>query len=83
LRHFTIALYFAETCGSKKPGVAVGGLLCFFWQQVQYIGGAGFFVPALQVGFYPAGKGGAKKGGVNELRKLRRDFVLFSASLWA
>jgi hypothetical protein len=31
----------------------------------------GFFVPALRVGFYTAGKCGAKKGGVDELRKLR------------
>jgi hypothetical protein len=31
----------------------------------------GFFVPALRMGFYTAGKCGAKKGGVNELGKLR------------
>jgi hypothetical protein len=71
LRRFTIALYFAETCGSKKPGVAVWGLLCFFGNKFSTLAEPGFFVPALQVGFYPAGKCGAKKGGVNELGKLR------------
>ena len=33
--------------------------------------GPGFFVPALRVVFYTAGKCGAKKGGVNDLGKLR------------
>ena len=33
--------------------------------------GPGFFVPALRVGFYTADKCGAKKGGVDELGKLR------------
>jgi hypothetical protein len=33
--------------------------------------GPGFFVPVLRVAFYPAGKCGAKKGGVNGLGKLR------------
>jgi hypothetical protein len=28
--------------------------------------GPGFFVPALRVGFYTAGKCGTKKGGVDE-----------------
>ena len=37
--------------------------------------GLGFFVPALRVAFYPAGKCGAKKGGVNELGKLRRGAI--------
>jgi hypothetical protein len=31
--------------------------------------GPGFFVPALRVAFYTAGKCGAKKGGVDELQK--------------
>jgi hypothetical protein len=31
----------------------------------------GFFVPDMARGFYPGGKVGAKKGGVNELGKLR------------
>jgi hypothetical protein len=29
----------------------------------------GFFVPALQTGFYTAGNCGAKKGGVDDLQK--------------
>jgi hypothetical protein len=33
--------------------------------------GPGFFVPALRVAFYPAENCGVKKGGVNELGKLR------------
>jgi hypothetical protein len=33
--------------------------------------GPGFFVPALRAAFYAAGKCGAKKGGVDELEKLR------------
>jgi hypothetical protein len=33
--------------------------------------GPGFFVPALGAAFYTAGKRGAKKGGVDELGKLR------------
>jgi hypothetical protein len=33
--------------------------------------GPGFFVPALRMAFYPAGKCGAKKGGVNDLGKMR------------
>jgi hypothetical protein len=32
----------------------------------------GFFVPALRADFYTAGKCGTKKGGVNDLGKLRR-----------
>ena len=31
----------------------------------------GFFVPVFRAAFYTAGKCGAKKGGVNELGKLR------------
>jgi hypothetical protein len=37
--------------------------------------GPGFFVPALRVAFYPAGKCGAKKGGVNGLVKLRSEAI--------
>jgi hypothetical protein len=33
--------------------------------------GPGFFVPAVRTAFYAAGKCGAKKGGVNDLGKLR------------
>jgi hypothetical protein len=33
--------------------------------------GPGFFVPALRGEFYPAGKYGTKKGGVDDLGKLR------------
>ena len=35
--------------------------------------GPGFFVPALRVGFYTAGDCGTKKGGVDELVKLRSE----------
>jgi hypothetical protein len=31
--------------------------------------GPGFFVPALGTAFHPAGKCGAKKGGVDDLQK--------------
>jgi hypothetical protein len=37
--------------------------------------GPGFFVPALRVGFYTAGKCDVKKGGVDELGKLRRGAI--------
>jgi hypothetical protein len=32
----------------------------------------GFFVPALRAAFYTAGECGTKKGGVKDLKKLRR-----------
>jgi hypothetical protein len=36
--------------------------------------GAGVSCATLPCGFYPAGNCGARKGGVNELGKLRSDF---------
>jgi hypothetical protein len=35
--------------------------------------GPGFFVPALRVAFYTAREYGTKKGGVNDLEKLRSE----------
>jgi hypothetical protein len=35
--------------------------------------GPGFFVPALRVDFYTVGECGTKKGGVNDLGKLRSE----------
>jgi hypothetical protein len=42
--------------------------------------GPGFFVPALRTAFYPAGKCGAKKGGVDDLGKLPCNFDLLISS---
>jgi hypothetical protein len=57
-----------KLAGRKNPVLLFGDCYVFFGNKFSTLAEPGFFVPALQVGFCPAGKGGTKKGGVNDLQ---------------